>query len=93
MDYIKEQLQCNNEYKSVLAGAATAVTGLDRAFVAFGAPPAVHWALAGFATDVYCKGEIDYTRLVLCGAGGFVGGMAIGVLRGGGLAPGPLISI
>lgn len=80
-DKVAEQFQCDNKYRAVLAGAVAAVTGLDRLFVRLGAPRAVHWALAGFGTDVYCKGEIDYSRLALCGAGGFAGGMAIAVLR------------
>lgn len=41
---------------SALAGAAAAYTGLDMALVQFGAPRELHWALAGVAVDLSCRG-------------------------------------
>lgn len=70
---------CGNEWKAVAAGAAVAVTGLDTIFTGFGAPPPVHWALAGVGVDAYCKGRIpDFdTKMAMCAAGGFAGGMVV----------------
>lgn len=85
---------CDNEYKAVAAGAAAAITGLDRLFVGFGAPSALHWGLAGAGIDAYCKGKIPEfnTRLAMCVAGGYVGGLAVNVARGQGVPfTGPLI--
>lgn len=41
---------------SALAGAAAAYTGVDTVFVRFGAPRELHWALAGVAVDLSCRG-------------------------------------
>lgn len=41
---------------SAVAGAAAAYTGLDTMFVPFGAPRELHWALAGVAVDLSCRG-------------------------------------
>ena len=73
---------CDNQYKAVLAGAATSITGVDRLFVGFGAPPAVHWALAGTATDVYCRGwsGTDGKQVAMCALGGYVGGVVVSSL-------------
>ena len=67
---------CNSEWKAVAAGAAVGATGLDTLFTGFGAPPMVHWALAGVGVDAWCKGRVpDFdTKMAMCAAGGFVGG-------------------
>ena len=66
---IPDLTDCSNQrYMAGAAGAATALTGLDLTFTGLGAPPIVHWALAGAATDVYCRGtigELD-SQLVMC---------------------------
>jgi hypothetical protein len=69
---------CQNKYKALMAGAAVHVIGADRLFAGFGAPPAVHWALAGTASDVYCNGGdmSDTTQMVYCAIGGYIGGIA-----------------
>jgi len=70
----------NQRYMAGAAGALTAVTGLDQVFVPFGAPPIVHWSLAGAATDAYCRGtimpKIDQ-QLLMCAAGGALGGYIV----------------
>ncbi len=63
----------NQRYMAPVAGAITAVAGLDRLFPA---PPVVHWALAGAATDAYCQGGVPAVdkQLIMCAAGGALGG-------------------
>lgn len=41
---------------SAIAGAFAAYSGADAIFVGFGAPRELHWALAGVAVDVTCRG-------------------------------------
>ena len=41
---------------SGMAGAGVAYSGLDQLLVPFGAPRELHWALAGVATDLSCRG-------------------------------------
>ena len=64
-------------------GAISSVTGLDRLFQGFGAPPLVHWALAGAAADYQCRGgpvfDQDYAMNMAYGAGG---GLAVSFLLG-----------
>ncbi len=79
--------------KPVIGGAAVAVSGLDRAFVSVRIPTGVHWALAGAATDWYSNGYVDSKQVFFGGLGGFVGGLAIMLLRRGKLFPGPLVNI
>ena len=68
---------------SFISGAIMSVTGLDRVFGGFGAPPAVHWALGGLAADSYCKGLVSpdgNTGMAMAAAygGGFVTTMFFG---------------
>jgi len=84
---------CENKYKALIAGAATAATGLDRVFASLGAPAGVHWALAGMSTDVYCRKEVDYRQLVYCAAGGYAAGLVVVLARRAGLFPNALINI
>jgi hypothetical protein len=68
---------------SFISGAAISVTGLDRMFTGFGAPPGVHWALGGIGADYYCKKAIspDKTTAMAAAAayaGGFVATMMLG---------------
>ena len=67
-----------SSYKAVAAGAVAAVTGLDQLLPA---PPIVHWALAGAATDVYSKGGLD-EQLILCALGGMIGGYTVLYIMG-----------
>jgi hypothetical protein len=68
---------------SAAYGAVVSVVGLDRVFGGLGAPPAVHWALAGVAADYQCKGVIAPDRQTAMNAaagygGGFVASMLFG---------------
>lgn len=64
---------CESYYKAPISGAVVAIAGLDRLFPL---PPAVHYALAGVATDYYCNGteRMDMYTLAGCAAGGILGG-------------------
>lgn len=74
---------CDNHTMSVAYGAITRATGLDRLFSGFGAPPGVHWALAGVAADYQCRGAFQADqRLAMCTAGGYVGGMVASMVLG-----------
>ena len=73
------------ENRSALAvgyGALSRVTGLDGLLRGFGAPAGVHWALAGGAADLQCRGMIADKHLAMCMAGGYVGGMIGGMILG-----------
>ena len=76
-------VNCDSQWKSVIAGAATSVLGIDRALVRFGAPVGVHWALAGVGVDAYCKGRVmtSAEQMAWMAAGGFVGGLALTSIR------------
>ena len=68
---------------SFASGAAISVTGLDRLFTGFGAPPAVHWALGGVGADYYCKGAISPdTSTAMAMAAGYGGGFVATMLLG-----------
>ena len=56
---------CSNtvKYNAAFAGALTVVTMTDQMFGAFGigklgVPRPVHWALAGYAANQLCQGEL-----------------------------------
>jgi hypothetical protein len=65
-------------------GALTSVIGVDRLLGGFGAPPAVHWALAGAAADYQCRNykftpDKEYAMNMAYGyGGGFVASMLLG---------------
>jgi len=68
---------------SAAYGAVASAVGLDRVFGGLGAPPAIHWALAGVAADYQCKGAIAPDRQTAMNAaagygGGFVAAMFLG---------------
>ena len=68
---------------SFVSGAVINITGLDNLFTSFGAPPGVHWALGGVASDYYCKGAISPDKDTAMAAaaaygGGFVAAMMLG---------------
>ena len=75
----------NQRYMAVAAGAAAAlVPGVDTALPL---PRYVHWAVAGAATDAYCRGEVIPTldqQLLMCAAGGAMGGFLVSYLRASG---------
>ena len=50
---------CSNtvKYNAAFAGALTVVTATDRLFVGM-LPRPVHWALAGYAANQLCQGEL-----------------------------------
>ena len=81
---IPDLTDCSNQrYMSVAAGAvASFVPGVDTLLPL---PRYVHWAAAGAATDLYCRGEIVPSeldkQLVMCAAGGALGGYVIQYLR------------
>jgi hypothetical protein len=65
------------------SGAVTSVFGLDRVFGGVGAPPAIHWALAGVGADYYCKGVITPDQqTAMNAAAGYGGGFVAAVLFG-----------
>ena len=78
------QPSCANQHAlSFASGAAVAATGLDRLFTGFGAPPAVHWALAGAAADYYCKQVFaPDANTAMCLASGYAGGFVATMLLG-----------
>ena len=89
-------LACDSQWKAVAAGAATSWVGLDYTFVGMGAPPAVHWALAGTAIDAYCKGWklSDAQTMAMCALGGYAGGFGVQLARGMGVPfMGPLLQM
>ena len=52
---------CSNtvNYNAAFAGALTVVTMTDQMFGSrFGIPRPVHWALAGYAANQLCQGEL-----------------------------------
>lgn len=60
---------------SFVVGAGSHVLGVDRLFVGLNAPPAVHWALGGLATDYYCKRAIQPDqKSAMAMAAGYAGG-------------------
>ena len=67
-------LDCSQQ--RYLAGAAgflaAVVPGVDTLLEL---PPVVHWAAAGAATDVICKGTVEIDgQLAMCAAGGALAG-------------------
>ena len=76
------------ENRAMLAAAYAAgsvVTGLDQLFVGFGAPPEVHWMLAGGGADVQChewKMPEFNRELLICVASGYAGGMVASMVFG-----------
>ncbi|AUD57265.1 hypothetical protein [Pleurochrysis sp. endemic virus 1a] len=89
---------CEKKWKSMVAGAAVALTGLDGAFVSLGAPREAHWALAGAGLNLFCqnkKGQMEIdTTVLMCALGGFVGGFAVRIARRQGVPfTGPLIRL
>ena len=76
----------NVHARSFAAGAATRYLGLDSIFYSFGAPPAVHWGLAGGIANtlstqpaMFAMPVLDQT-FAMCLASGFAGGVVIGYL-------------
>tara|TARA_B100000212_G_C27252220_1_gene480736 strand:- start:22 stop:234 length:213 start_codon:yes stop_codon:yes gene_type:complete len=66
-----------------VSGAGLRVVGLDTVFTGFGAPPAVHWALAGVGADYYCKRAISPdANTAMAMAAGYAGGFAASMLLG-----------
>jgi len=67
----------NKRAATFAAGAVIALTGYDTVFPL---PRGVHYALAGVATDAYCQSpgypQLD-TELMMCAAGGVLGGIFI----------------
>ena len=62
---------------TMMAGALSTATGLDRILVARGIPQFAHWALAGVAIDAFCKGKLipSFDQQILMSAGmGAAGG-------------------
>ena len=61
MDFFGVGLGCSSAQSrrvtSALAGAVAAYTGADQLLVPMGFRPEVHWALAGVATDFFCRGS------------------------------------
>ena len=87
-------LECNSPYVAAAAGAASSIIGLDYAFVGLGAPPAIHWALAGAGIDRYCKGKAmsDTQQMAMAALYGYMGGFAITFARNRGIPfTGPLL--
>jgi hypothetical protein len=72
----------NQRYMAPVAGAAASlIPGLDTALPL---PRYVHWAVAGAATDAYCRGDLTPTidqQLLMCALGGVLGGYVISYLR------------
>lgn len=69
--------------RSATYGALTTVVGLDRLFTGLGAPPAVHWALAGGAADYQCRGKFQADQdLAMNMAYGYGGGFVASMLFG-----------
>ena len=68
----------------VLAATSAAMThalSLDLLFIRLGAPPAIHWALAGVAADQYCKGRLTADEQTGYSAiAGYAGGYAMAML-------------
>ncbi len=64
---------------SAFAGALVATTGSDTMFAAFGAPPALHYALAGVVVDVSCRGVGTFVdplvETAMSGFAGYAGAM------------------
>ena len=84
---IPDLTNCENQrYMAGAAGALAAVIpGVDTALPL---PRPVHWAAAGAATDVYCKGTLSFDmQYFFCAVGGLVGGYmgkaALQFARGG----------
>ena len=63
--------------KAAAAGAAVYYAKLDTALASVGLPPAVHYAAAGAAIDIYCRGlgaaTASPTETALCALAGFAG--------------------
>ena len=74
---------CDNtvKYNAAFAGALTVVTLTDRFFVGMGIPRPVHWALAGYAANQLCQGELGSSAFQWEGpAWGVGGGLAAAFL-------------
>lgn len=75
---------CGSDYLALAAGAAASLSGVDTILPL---PRIVHWAAAGAATDMYCRGEVYPTfdnQYFMCLAGGAAGGLAVSYLRASG---------
>lgn len=71
----------NQRYMAPVAGMIAAATGLDGVLPL---PRYVHWAVAGAATDAYCRADLTPEldkQLFLCAAGGAIGGYVYSYLR------------
>lgn len=81
---IGDPTKCANLNSMAFAsGAALSVSGLDRVFAGYGAPPAVHWALGGLGVEYYCNQKFSPdkdTAMAMAAAygGGFVASMVLG---------------
>ena len=68
---------CDNtvKYNAAFAGALTVVTMTDQMFGSrFGIPRPVHWALAGYAANQLCQGELGSSAFQWEGPAWGVGG-------------------
>ena len=64
-------------------GAVSAGVGLDRLFMGLGAPPGVHWALAGGVADYQCRSKFTADQqLAMNMAYGYGGGFVASMLFG-----------
>ena len=83
---------CDSQWKAVMAGAGSAVLGIDRALPL---PSAVHWGLAGVLVDQYCKGRVipsDIQQMAMCALGGYAGGFGVRLMQNAGVPfTGPLL--
>ena len=71
---------CENPYKSAMAGAVVALTGLDRLLPL---PPVIHHAVAGILVDYYCGAAVGMNSEAAYSALYGVGGATIAsVARG-----------
>ena len=80
---MKPSCAMNRPAMAAAFGAGSSVLGVDQFFVRFGAPPLVHWALAGAGADYYCRGgpvfDRDYAMNMAYGVGG---GLAAAMILG-----------
>ena len=91
---IANPVSCGSEYRAAAAGAVLAWSGLDRALIGFGAPPAIHWLAAGAAMEAYCRGETpDASARTMWALGyGYAGGLLVAIAQSSGVPfSGPLL--
>lgn len=84
MNAIMQYVPCQTvRYASFASGAVVAYTGFDTFFAKHGAPPAVHYALAGLAPEMIVRLQAGQTKLPVdyegfCAAAyGYAGAMAL----------------